>query len=441
MAPILQLSTAALSLCVSLIAWLRSKPSNPFSTADIEPFHISHYLSNNTIRSWEQGVWTQALLEVHNPELTVFATNPFPHGRLPMVPCDLHSVPGLASAAAYTQVNGTLLCDGGGSPADPASLGTQAVLLSSRDPCQTRPAFPSAEAFRDAAKSQAEYLLHNATKFHINETHAATSHRDEPPELWGDFVYTVPPFMAYYGVAVESAEYLDYAVRECQLYNEALATDVRLASGAQCSGLWRHIVSEPRQLPKDVCCTDPYVWLTSNAWAIAGMTRVLASLKPWTTTRLRSWSDDGRSFDRDAAIASLTNIIKDMLNCLILQTRGDDSDLLKNYLDGPGSASSAWAFGDAAGTALVTSAVYRLATLLPEVFAKPEYMTWADRNLFAVAKHVHQDGRVGPVAQINGVPSTKAVDTTSEGQSMALLLYAARRDFLRARGWLGRLGL
>jgi hypothetical protein len=114
MALTLQLSTAALPLCVILIAWLRSSPSIPFSATSIESFHTTHYLTNRTIRSWEAGAWTQALLEIHNPELTVFATNPFPHGRLPRVPCDLHRVPGLASAAAYIQVNDTLLCDGGG---------------------------------------------------------------------------------------------------------------------------------------------------------------------------------------------------------------------------------------------------------------------------------------------------------------------------------------
>jgi hypothetical protein len=68
--------------------------------------------------------------------------------------------------------------------------------------------------------------------------------------------------MAYYGVATRSTEFLEFAVRECQLYNEVLATNITLADGKQCAGLWRHIVSEPRQLPTSVCCTDPFVWLT-----------------------------------------------------------------------------------------------------------------------------------------------------------------------------------
>jgi hypothetical protein len=176
------------------------------------------------------------------------------------------------------------------------------------------------------------------------------------------------------------------------------------------------------------------LWLItiSNAWAIAGMTRVLATLKPWTAARLSIWTE-ATYFDVDDAVASLTSMLETMLVCMMAQSRDEQNDLLKNYLDGPGQESEAWAFGDAAGTALVTSAIYRLAVLVPEVFAQQKYVSWADQNLVAVAKHVHEDGRVSPVAQINGVPSKEPVESTSEGQSMALLLYAARRDFLKSQ--------
>lgn len=165
------------------------------------------------------------------------------------------------------------------------------------------------------------------------------------------------------------------------------------------------------------------------------MTRVLATLLAKQSTGLRSWLDNG-SFVVDDDIRSLTEILESMLECMIAQSRDVHSGLLRNYLDGEKHQSAAWAFGDAAGTSLVTAAVYRLAVLLPEAFMKRGYLLWADQNIQAVAKHVHEDGRVGPVAQINGVPSTKAVEATSEGQSMALLLYAARRDFVEFQRWL-----
>jgi hypothetical protein len=167
------------------------------------------------------------------------------------------------------------------------------------------------------------------------------------------------------------------------------------------------------------------------------MARVIATLIPFRD-RKAPWIKDS-SLAINAAIESLDDIIISMLNCMLGQSRDADTGLLKNYLDGEGGESAAWAFGDTAGTSLVTSAVYRLAVLQPEVFMKAQYISWANRNLQAVAEHVYANGRVGPVAQINGVPAKDAMSSTSEGQSMALLLYAARRDFLMSQGWVNRM--
>lgn len=49
---------------------------------------------------------------------------------------------------------------------------------------------------------------------------------------------------------------------QCRLYRNYLRTD---------SGLWRHIVLGSYG-------TDPGLWATGNAWAAAGMLRVLATL-------------------------------------------------------------------------------------------------------------------------------------------------------------------
>ena len=111
------LKAAAAGLAVSfLLARLLWPLANvPFSAVDVEAYHFENYLTNSSIRSWEEGVYTQALLELYNPELTVYASNPFPDGQLPSVPDDVGgTIPGLASAAAYIDVDGTLLCDGEG---------------------------------------------------------------------------------------------------------------------------------------------------------------------------------------------------------------------------------------------------------------------------------------------------------------------------------------
>lgn len=138
-----------------------------------------------------------------------------------------------------------------GSPADPASLGVAALLLSCHD-----------QSYFAAAQRQAQYLKNNATRFRLSATHAAMSHRDDPPQLWGDFVYMVPPFLAYYGVAIGDLSFMQEAVRQCELYTQILATDIILPNGTSCVGPWRYIVSHPAELEPDVCCSDPYVWLT-----------------------------------------------------------------------------------------------------------------------------------------------------------------------------------
>jgi rhamnogalacturonyl hydrolase YesR len=308
-----------------------------------------------------------------------------------------------------------------GSPADPASLGVAALLLSCDD-----------ARYFTAAQRQAEYLNEHATRFLVNTTHAAISHRDEPPELWGDFVYMVPPFLAYYGVATGDLTFIKEAVQQCQIYRDVLETSITVSDGSSCVGLWRHIVSQPPHLEPHVCCSDPDVWLTSNAWAIAGLTRVLATIIKWLPPK-------GSAVDRDSYIefvteakATLLTTITRMLNCSMAQSRDPHSGLLKNYLDGEGHPSVAWAYGDAAGTALATSAIYRLAVLVPEQFSRSTYLAWAAQNLAAVANHVDGEGKVSPVASVDVVPSKHAAEQTSEGQSVAILLYAAWRDCVGA---------
>lgn len=45
----------------------------------------------------------------------------------------------------------------------------------------------------------------------------------------------------------------------------------------------------------------------------------------------------------------------------------------------------------------MTSVVYRLAVLRPDMFATGVYPRWADKNYKAVARHVGRDGKAGPV--------------------------------------------
>lgn len=304
-----------------------------------------------------------------------------------------------------------------GSPADPASLGVSALLLSGID-----------KKFLRAAERQANYLINFATKLVINSTHSAISHRDEPPELWGDFVYMVPPFLAYYGVAKNDQYYLEETLRQLSNYNLVLQTNVSIDGNGGCIGLWKHIVSQPYSLDYDICCSDTGTWLTSNAWAVAGMTRVLATIMRWQPPDSRAGAADAYSQFQSKALKEIDRIIQSILFCTMKQARDPETGLIRNYLDGSQHPSAEYAFGDVAGTALMSSAVYRLAVLQPSIFGGSSHLSWANQNRKAVLKFVDCNGKVSQVADIHHVPSMIVANETSEAQSMVILMYSAWRD-------------
>ena len=208
-----------------------------------------------------------------------------------------------------------------------------------------------------------------------------------------------------------------------------------LDNGQNCHGLWRHIVSDPPDLDPGVCCTDPDVWLTSNAWAVAGMTRVLSTILKWQPPTDSPTSHAEYSNFRGASKATLIDLVASVLQGTVSQARDRETSLLKNYLDGQSHRSAPWAYGDAAGAALMASTVYRLAVVLPEIYAVPPWLSWADQNLRAVAKHIGQDDGVSAVADVGHVPSKSPVNQTSEGQIMTTLMYSAWRECVaRLRG-------
>jgi rhamnogalacturonyl hydrolase YesR len=85
-------------------------------------------------------------------------------------------------------------------------------------------------------------------------------------QLWSDFIYMAPPFIAYYGAlecGSRGKSLLQTAYEQVKLYREVLFD--------QDVGLWRHIA-----LGHGI---DPTHWATGNAWAAAGMLRVLATIQ------------------------------------------------------------------------------------------------------------------------------------------------------------------
>lgn len=87
-------------------------------------------------------------------------------------------------------------------------------------------------SFEIAAGQQLDHILNHVPR----NGNGAISHREDQVQLWADFVYMVPPFIAYFG-ALETGDAKLWLLREgynqCKEYREVLRDN---------SGLWQHIV-------------------------------------------------------------------------------------------------------------------------------------------------------------------------------------------------------
>lgn len=110
----------------------------------------------------------------------------------------------------------------------------------------------------------------------------AISHRADQSQYWADFIFMVPPYLAYYGQMTNNKTLLEEAVTQISLYRDYLRREPL--------GLWAHIQGGQGNL-------DPGLWATGNAWAAYGMLRVHATIQRgrWADEmgdemgRLRAW--------------------------------------------------------------------------------------------------------------------------------------------------------
>jgi hypothetical protein len=333
--------------------------------------------------SWEYGTGVEAMLELLDPDMTVFASDPFPADKVQKLP--MKRPQSILWMQRHIRIKNepTLYADDF-SVSDPAALGVTAVMLGQKD----------SKTFK-AATRQKEYLLNDAKRY----GNGAISHRVEVAELWSDAISMFPPFLAFYAVAANDLELMREAVRQCGLYREVLMVD----SGPK-KGLWKHIVG-----PSDMA--DEGVWSTGAAWAAYGMVRVRATISGWRPSN-ETMSEE---------LSQLDTWIGEILDGAI-RTDDDESGLLRNYL-----GDEEW-FGETSGTALLAAAAYRIAVLNPAVFAQPKYVGWADRKRQAVLALVDENGYAYPAANPLKHDSKEPVKESAEGESFLLMLGSAWRD-------------
>jgi rhamnogalacturonyl hydrolase YesR len=215
-----------------------------------------------------------------------------------------------------------------------------------------------------------------------------------------------PPFLAYHGVVTSDIDQVKESVRQCELYHDVLATDM---------GYWRHIANAEDVVDGKEVKKDDGAWCTSNAWAAAGMARLMATLQksPYAEDTVK---------EQD----SLAWMVKRILDGAVAADT-DPTGLLRNYLD-----DETW-FGEVAGTALVAATAFRMAVLNPRNFGI-EYTIWATEKLEAVGRHIDPEtGIAAPVVNSLSEGQPTPLDGVNpEGQAFVVLCYAAWRDWKAA---------
>ena len=259
------------------------------------------------------------------------------------------------------------------------------------------------EEYLAAAEREVRHLLEDVPRW----PNGAISHRESVAELWADFVYMAPPALAYWAVQAGDAGLLREAARQCLLYR-----DVLVAGGDDPTtrGLWHHIIGPESQ--------DLGLWSTGNAWAAAGMARVLATAKNSGLLGGATASDS-----EEPVLADLKAAIRGILDSGIAADAAEpDEPLLRNYIN-----DASW-FGELSGTALLAATAYRVATLEPAEFGAG-YAAWADEKRRVVTEHVGDDGLLYPVVNPLNWGDRTPSGESPEAQSFAVVMFAAYRDY------------
>ena len=210
-----------------------------------------------------------------------------------------------------------------------------------------------------------------------------------------------PPFLAYQAVAIDDASMMKIAVQQCLLYSDILRAEPDRK-------LWKHIIG-PASRP----ARDEGIWATSNGWAVAGMVRVLA-----TAIKSRHRNDVTNELQQ------ILYVVLDIIDGARAAAKKGNPPLLCNYLNDDSY------FGDVASTALIASAVFRLAVIASNECGSQriQFATSCWENIQTHIKDRHGD--VGPTPMPGvAVSHTPSMKGSSQGHSFVVMLYAAHRDW------------
>ncbi|KAF9779463.1 Six-hairpin glycosidase [Thelephora terrestris] len=372
------------------ICTTNSSPTRPPASSPADGFTLDEVRSNaiaSSQKSWELGTLTEALLEYSWPQLSVFnAAASIPPARDLFTSDYPTDVVNIATTVVQNKPNDSLPLMPDTAVGDPASIGP-AVLLANWTRNDTNDA-----RFSTAAGSQLSYLLTQAPR----TSDGAISQRNDQVQLWSDFVYMAPPFIASFGAYEQDDANKTYLLQaaydQCRLYRQYLQDNS--------TKLWKHIEFGSYQ--------DNNLWATGNGWAVAGMLRVRQTI---------SLSDVSGSFVNQQN--DLLNWIEEIVKASWIYQTSDGA--LRNVINNSSS------FKDSSSTALIASATFRLAVLKRD---NSTYISSANAAYDFVIRNIDSSGWLrNTVDPLTFYSLSSPDDPSPEAQSFVLLLESARRDF------------
>ncbi|GAA5855095.1 hypothetical protein JCM3766R1_003679, partial [Sporobolomyces carnicolor] len=236
---------AALSLPATLAAPIsRRTVATALADVDVDLDLVQSRLAASAKDTWTAGTYGEALLELTYPSLSVFspnfatATSSNPAQVVALVNTWESQRPTSSGTQELAYVEN-------GAAGDPPALGVPWIVAATSEGGEAK------AKLWEQAREQLEYLLDAVPR----TQDGAISHRppSEKVQLWTDFMYMVPPFLAYYGVMSHNTSLVEEAYNQLKLYRKYLA-----ASG---SNALRHVVLGDWQ--------DNGLWATGNGWAAA----------------------------------------------------------------------------------------------------------------------------------------------------------------------------
>ncbi|KAF8717401.1 Glycosyl Hydrolase Family 88, partial [Rhizoctonia solani] len=343
---------------------------------------VKQRLEDSAQLSWELGTRIQTLLELDTPSFSVFSED-FPPPR--NAPNSLDDVIGISRNIVQSKTTGELPLMPDGSAADPASNGVGVLIANWTG--------ASGGNYAQAAADQLTYLLTITPR----APNGAISHRADEAQLWSDFVYMVPPFLAYYGVLTDNQTLVEESYNQIKLYRDVLADD---------TGMWQHIRLGSFE--------DRGYWSTGNGWAAMGMLRVLV------TIRGSQWSRSMRKH-----VSDLENWTEEILNAM--WPKITNQGMFYNYADDSST------FQDAASAALIAASTYRL-SLVSGIHTHLPSAERVHAALSNVGPSTNPNARITPDGWLTPVVNPHSFgeegQESAEGQAFVLQMHAAWADWV-----------